>query len=171
MTAARKYHVVEHCEICRRPFPASALTRGLCEACAARPKPRPPVDLYALDDGDAETQVDHVCKDCGAHFIAPRLTRLCPDCRARHNRETARRAKERKRALKGRSGPAERRCAKCGKPIDSARKYCLECAEARIVARKRAFADAHRDEINARQRANYAARKAAKTQGDNNNER
>ena len=161
------YIEIAYCEICRRPFRASALTRGLCAFCAARPKPRPAVDLFSLDDGDAETLVERVCKDCGAHFIAPRLTRFCPDCRARHNAETARMAKERKRAQKGKSGPTERTCAQCGKPIDSAHKFCLECAEARVVERRRAYAEEHRADINARQRARYHARKAAQSTGGN----
>lgn len=163
------YVEIAHCEICRRPFHASALTRGLCKACAATPKPRPPVDLYSLDDGDAEKQVDRICKDCGAHFIASRLTRFCSDCRARHNAETARRTKERKRAQKGKSGPSERTCAQCGKPIESAHKFCLECAEARIVERRRVYAEEHRADINARQRARYHARKAAQSTVGNKN--
>ena len=160
MTAARKYHEVAHCEICRRPFPASALTRGLCEACAARPKTPPPVDLYELDDG--EKQVERVCKDCGAHFIGSRLARYCPECRARHDAETRRKQYEAKRAARGKPRPTSRHCLRCGKEIDTAHKYCAECAAARIVESRRAFTAAHKDEINARQRANYAARKAAR---------
>lgn len=161
------YVEIEYCEICRRPFPASALTRGICEACAARPKPRPPVDLYALDNGDAEKQAERTCRDCGAHFVGSRLARFCPACRARHDAETARRQRERARALKGKPRPTSRKCLRCGREIDTAHKYCAECAAARIVESRRAFAAAHKDEINARQRANYAARKAAKTGGNN----
>lgn len=168
MTAARKYHEVAYCEICRRPFPASALTRGLCEACAARPKPRPPVDLYALDDGDAEKQVERICKDCGAHFVGSRLARYCPACRARHDAETRRKQYEAKRAARGKPRPTSRKCLRCGAVIDTAHKFCDSCAAARIVESRRAFTEAHKEEINARQRANYAARKAAKLRSMDN---
>lgn len=154
------YIEIAHCEICRRPFPASALTRGLCEACAAKPQTPPPVDLYALDDG--EKQVERVCKDCGAHFIGSRLALYCPECRARHDAETRRKQNEAKRAARGKPRPTSRHCLRCGAVIDTAHKFCDSCAAARIVERRRAFTAAHKDEINARQRANYAARKAAR---------
>lgn len=162
------YVEIEYCEICRRPFPASALTRGICEACAARPKTPPPVDLYALDNGDAEKQVERICRDCGALFVGSRLARYCPECRARHDAETRRKQYEAKRAARGKPRPTSRKCLRCGKEIDTAHKFCAECAAARIIESRRAFSAAHKNEINARQRANYAARKAAKTGGNKN---
>ena len=167
MSNARKFREMARCEICGRIFAAPSLTRGVCEDCAARPKSRPPVDLYSLDDGDAEKQTERICRDCGAHFRGARLARYCPECRARHDAETRRKQYEAKRAARGKPRQTSRHCLRCGKEIDTAHKFCAECAAARIVESRRAFAAAHKDEINARQRANYAARKAAKTGGNN----
>jgi hypothetical protein len=159
------YVEIEHCEICRRPFAASALIRGVCASCAETPKPRPPVDLYSLDDGDAEKPVERVCKECGAHFVASRLARFCPACRVRRDKESQARIRARRKANRAarKVVPRELVCEMCGAPLDNPkRKYCEPCAEKRYNERLAEWRRTHRAEINETQRAAYHARKAKK---------
>lgn len=94
------------------------------------------------------------CATCGVEFVGYPRSKYCPACQAESRRAASRNHK--------RSGPARPigstdLCQACGKPytVNSGRqRYCPECARSvvreHVLAAKREYAAAHRDEDNAR---------------------
>ena len=152
------------CEVCKRTFRKDTMQGAHGNICAdcAKPLPTPPkVDFYDLaDEPDAIKPKPRVCVDCGAHYLGCGASRYCPACRIRREKEASARQAAKRKAEKG-MPKADPVCQICGKPLPNHRyTYCADCAEKRSAERMAAWRQAHKDDINAAQRAKYHARKA-----------
>ena len=152
------------CEVCNRTFFKSAMQGAHANICAncAKPLPKPPkVDFWALADDDGVNPKLITCKDCGAQFLGNGCAKFCGACRARREKERQAQHRARRKAMKGKARPAHPTCEICGAILpDWHHKFCESCAHKRYNERMAAWRQAHKDEINAAQRAKYHARKA-----------
>lgn len=87
------------------------------------------------------TVCDHICVDCGVSFRGHIRSTRCPECRAEHKRELARKCRQRSRRRLTREMGSKDFCERCGAVytvLNPAQKYCEACAPIAIRERIRA---------------------------------
>lgn len=99
------------------------------------------------------TVCDHICVDCGVSFRGHIRSTRCPECRAEHKRELARKCRQRSRRRLTREMGSKDFCERCGAVytvLNPAQKYCEACAP--IAIRERIRKRNNRQQANRREK-------------------